>query len=328
MTALENLFSIGHTNPVYNETTRVGLLYMQSWAVLHYWYFGRSDISREKADRFLRLVRKAGDDGDSLERLLLFRQVFGMEYSAMLERVRKYIAGGKYFRSTLPTPKITKQSEYTVRAVSEKEIRRELIELDFRANRSPESKLALLQMAEINPRDARIFEALGSDALLNGDVESARQLWEQALGAGSQNPAILRGLCGLEANRWFKQFDFIYFRLPEETAGRLRALGHQAIRSAPDQTEAYELLAWVEATTEQTEIGNVNLVQRRMVTGKDASSIWVALALVRIRGKDFGTARAILDELAARDAAGKFTAQIAALRAYMDGPAATDASAD
>lgn len=36
MMALDTLFSVGHDDPIYNESAKAGMLYAQSWALLHY----------------------------------------------------------------------------------------------------------------------------------------------------------------------------------------------------------------------------------------------------------------------------------------------------
>ena len=294
---LEWLFSVRHGSPVYNENTLNGLFYAESWALLHYWYFGSSKLPHEKVEDFLRHVRHEGEAGDSNQRRELFQQMTGMDYPAMGKLLHDYVINGRFGERKMPAPKIAPRESYTVRQVARDEIREQLTELDFRVNRSPAAKLALLNRLEKTPGDVRPYEILGSDALQDGDDSIARERWQEAIAAGTQNPAIFHELALLESRRWFSEFDLLYFRLPDETARYLRDLLKRSIKSAPNQRQAYEMLAWVEATAEVPSVANVNLVQKHFPELKEKYQTMVALALVRLHLKDEATARKILDDL-------------------------------
>ena len=319
MVSLDTLFSYGQSSSVYNEGARTGQLYAESWALLHFWYFGRSKISHAGIDRFLNYVRAEGDNGDRAERWRVFEQAIGMDVNAMTDLLQTYINSGKYSWGTLATPKIAPRSSYVVRPVPIDEMRAELVDLDFKMNRTAATKLALLQAVEKSPWEPHPYELLGSDAAADGDEEAAREWWEKALRAGTKNPAIFHGLAALENRRWFASFDLVYFRMPEEKTDYLRMLLHRSIDAAPDQTEAYEMLAWVEATSEHADVANVNLVQRRLGALSHRSQIMLALALAHIRQKDNESAEAILTALAEREKDEKYQKGIATLRAYMKG---------
>ncbi|HET7535531.1 MAG TPA: hypothetical protein VFJ90_03700, partial [Candidatus Didemnitutus sp.] len=49
---LETLFAVDHSSPIYNTGKHTGVFYGESWALLHYWSFGQTDLKPEKVDAF------------------------------------------------------------------------------------------------------------------------------------------------------------------------------------------------------------------------------------------------------------------------------------
>ena len=214
-----------------------------------------------------------------------------------------------------------------MRPVPRDEIRGQLQELDLRVNRSPAAKLALLGRLDTNPDDIRALEILGTDALGEGDEATAQERWEQAFRAGTRNPAILHALVEMEDRANFSGIDVLYFRLPEEGAQHLRRLLGRLIECEPQQTQAYEVLAWVEATADQPMRANIDLVQAHLPSLADKSRTVVALALVRMRLKDEAGARRLLDELGATQPKPDILEEIAILRDSLDKRAAVGPNA-
>ena len=208
-----------------------------------------------------------------------------MDYRAMEKRLAAYSSGGRYVWRRAPMPKVAAPASYAVRPVPIEEARLRMAELALRVNGTPQAKLVLLDAVQRSPGDFQSLEALGAAALHEGDEQAARERWQQALNAGSTNPAIYRELSRIETRAWFPQSD-IYFRLPEEKAGRLRDLLSKSIDYSPDQTEAYEMLAWVEAFAPNPNIRNVNLAQSHYARMKNRELALLAFAIVRHRLTD------------------------------------------
>ncbi|MES2692754.1 MAG: hypothetical protein V4773_04720 [Verrucomicrobiota bacterium] len=277
---LETLFTVDHGSPIYRSNDHTGMFYAQSWALLHYWYFGQSKIPKEAVTRFTTVAgdRKAAAEVDLRK---FFRECFSMDYPEMQRQLEWYVSTGSYRYGREPTPKIPAAPTYATRAVARDEIRPRLAELLARINRSELGKFILVDAAAKADRDPRIFEALGAIALMENDEAKARERWEEALAAGSTNQAIYRELTRLETRDWFRDFDY-YFRLPLPTVARLRARLKRAIEYEPLQTTAYELLAWVEAFAEAPYVPNVNLVQGAFPRLKQKQRTLLALVLIRL----------------------------------------------
>jgi hypothetical protein len=229
-----------------------------------------------------------------------------------------YVRNGRYVYRTFPQPAVAERKSYVKRLVSAEEIRDRLAELEFRINHTALSRLSLLHQAERSPADPRPHEVLGSQALLEGDFPQAREQWLKAMALGSENPAIYHELSQLEYRQWFSRFD-LYFRLPDELAAHLRDLLHRSIKVAPQQSDAYEMLAWVEATAKEGDVANINLVQAHFPEMTDKKRSLLALAFVRWRKDDLPTAISLLDELAKMEPDAWVRAGAETLRAKIEG---------
>jgi hypothetical protein len=278
---LETLFSVENDSPLYRGKDHAGIFYAESWALLHYWNFGQSKIPKAAVDRFLRIARN-----DKLAKLVnlrtLFRECFAMDYPDMVRQLEKYVNSGTYKYGKEPIPPIAPPASYVMRAVGRDEIKVRLAELAIRSDPSGVGKVALLDAATGTPADSRALEALGTAALHAGEPDLAMERWEAAVTAGSQNPAVVRELSLMESRQWMENFNYD-FHLPLERAERLRARLAKSIEYEPLQSEAYEMLAWVEAYSTPLVAKNVNLVQQNFHKLKHRDRTLVALSFMRLR---------------------------------------------
>ncbi|HUR56816.1 MAG TPA: hypothetical protein VM029_03845, partial [Opitutaceae bacterium] len=299
---LATLFATTHDSSIFKTSEHTGVFYAEAWALLHYWNFGESGIPRDAVTRFTRV---AGEQklvaAGAIEPF--FQQCFGMDYAEMQKRLERYVESGRYRFCRQPRPVIPAAKTYLARALPREEARVRLAELALRTRRDAMAKFLMLDAlagpaASAGKPDPRILEALGADAHVEGDATKAAERWEEALAAGTKNPAIVRELGLLESKQWFQRFD-PYFQLPGETAERLRARLRASIAHEPEQSAAYEMLAWVEGFAEHPSSENVNLVQKRFPLLRQKGRTLLALALVRVRLHAPAEALELLDKLPA-----------------------------
>ena len=206
------------------------------------------------------------------------------------------------------------------------EIREQLAELDLRANQSGKARLAFLRAVDQVPVKPRRQEVLGADSWLQGEPDRARERWEKAVDAGSANPAVFHELGLMESRRWFDHFDY-YFQMPSDLALRLRRLLNRSITCAPEQSDAYEMLAWIEATAEKPDIANVNLVQKRFGALTHKGPTLVALAMLRVHLNDWDGASVILKQAEDTQPSAALAAVIRDIRAHRP-PVSVDVPVD
>ncbi|HEY9154310.1 MAG TPA: hypothetical protein VIM69_04225, partial [Opitutaceae bacterium] len=292
---LAQLFSADQNSKVYFEEQHTGVFYAESWAFVHYLHFGHHDFSSQAVERFLKVAL----DREKLGRVNLeaeFNACFGCDYRQMERRLNRYIMTGSYSAYGVLMPKLPSESSYPVRPVPVGEARLRLAELALRVLQSGLGELTLLNAESAKPVDPRVFEALGANALRKGDDHGAEGLWEQALIAGSKNPAIVRELGLLEGRRWFQQFNQNLL-LPEEVTTRLRERLKRSISLEPLQGASFEMLAWVEAFSRVPDADNVKLVTEHITSISDKRRTIIALCQLMIRTRQTSSAQMLLHAL-------------------------------
>lgn len=278
---LGELFAVGQDSKYYQSQDHAGLFYAQSWALLHYWLYGKSKLKPEASAKFLKFVM----DEDAMAKTntkSLFEECFEMDYRAMTKQLERYVKRGRFYFGAVPTPEIAGKETYTKTSVPQSVIRLRLADLAVRVHGSATGKVALLQATAVESVDPRVFEVLGSDAFVEGDSDSAESYWARAVEAGSSNSAVLRSLAQYEWGKWFNQFNYD-LKLPEEVTLRFRELLVRSINSEPEQEASYEMLVWLETFSTKPALENVNVVQTRFGKLKDKNRTLLGLALFRAK---------------------------------------------
>ena len=157
---------------------------------------------------------------------------------------------------------------------------------------------------------------LGADAWSQGEPDVARDRWAKALEVGTNNPAIYHEMGLMESRRWFGTFDY-YFEMPAELAKRLRLLLKRSIEYAPEQSDAYEMLAWIEATVVKPDLENVALVEKHFATLVHKGPTLTALALVSAHSNDRRRALTILDQAEATKPGSSLANVIRIIRSHL-----------
>lgn len=292
---LDQLFAADQSARIYADEKHTGVFYAQSWALLHFWYFGDSGFSKEGISRFL-AVAGDRDVAGRTDLRKLFQACFGCDYPEMLHRLKKYIRTGSYRSGSHPTPDLEAAASYAVRPVAVDEITLRLAELAVRVEHSAAGKLILMNATSRWPNDPRPFETLGTEAYFEHDERTAAERWEQALAAGSKNPAVVRELALMEGHQWFRQFEES-LRLPPEAVARMRSRLLRSIEIEPAQGAAYEMLSWVEAFAETPAAKNVNLVIGHLSAMPDKRRTLIGLSMLMLRVGKPRDAAMMLDHL-------------------------------
>ncbi len=82
------LFAVNTDSPEYNETSRRGAFYSQSWALVHYLLSG-SPERRQQASEYLRLAQAEGGGSPAA----LFQKAFGTDPAVLERELKTYVQG-------------------------------------------------------------------------------------------------------------------------------------------------------------------------------------------------------------------------------------------
>lgn len=171
---LAELMAVDHASPLYNEGSRRGLFYAESWALMHYLTFG-SETRRAQLLRYLTSVR----GGLSSEQAL--REAFEAEPSVLEQELRNYLAG-----FTFPAIKGTFDANLRgvvaapVESLGDDEAQGYLGDLLARIGRTNDARAHLKRVVAANAGAARALFALGLLELRASNVEEALPLLERA----------------------------------------------------------------------------------------------------------------------------------------------------
>lgn len=81
---------------IHEESETAGLVYVQSWAFMHFLLFGKHDIPRTSINEYLRLIKSKPSSE------ALFQEAFGAAYAEVEEQFRAYLRGGTFFVGKQP----------------------------------------------------------------------------------------------------------------------------------------------------------------------------------------------------------------------------------
>ncbi len=284
---LGELFSIKRDSPDYNEGTRRGLFYAQSWALLHMWMCGGDRQYQAKLANFMDAV-----DAEAHTTPETFKAAFGIDYEEMQSRLRSYLSGGRYLVRIAKIPPSDLKKSIRLQVATDLERDVVLLDLGYRTRKFPESQFRLLDLAERHPAAPRPMESLAMIALHEDGPRAALDFWKKAVERRTDNAYAYLQVAAPQARALFNASNLEY-RLPPEIAAEQRAWLDRAIELSPHYGEAHEYLALVEAFSEKPRVAVVNEIQKHVDEVRDRSRILVALAIVRWRLGDAKTASQI-----------------------------------
>jgi len=181
---LNELFAVDHDSPIYNETSRRGVFYAESWALMH--YLMDDNERRAQFARFLGLV------GAHKPLQEAFETAFATTYAKMEQDLRAYVRRyafnySKYSLSQLTVPDVPKPEPLTYAAY--------VYQLgDLVAHSDPDSgplaEQFLGEALKADPANAGAHADLGWLHDLAGRAQDAEAAYQRAVQLGSSDPQI------------------------------------------------------------------------------------------------------------------------------------------
>jgi tetratricopeptide (TPR) repeat protein len=181
---LEELFSVNHISPMYNERSRQGSFYAQSWALVHYLLLGNEE-RRVQLDRYLALIRNGFPEPTA------FSRAFETDYETLERELRTYLRLTN-FPYIETTTEIDVDRSFNVREMSHSEV---LFRLgDLLANQDPprpESRSYFEAAIEADPANGAALSALAIEAESRADWAVAAAFHQRALEASPSDHLIV-----------------------------------------------------------------------------------------------------------------------------------------
>jgi hypothetical protein len=87
---LRTLFAVDHNSPYYNEGSKRGIFYAESWALLHYLIQGNDGRRLPQLATFLDQLASGTPVEDA------FKKAFQVDFQVMEKELKDYVQGGRY----------------------------------------------------------------------------------------------------------------------------------------------------------------------------------------------------------------------------------------
>lgn len=256
---LPELFSVTTDSADYNEDTRQGLFYAESWAFVHFLACNRDPAWRTRMNTFLALLAVGRPPDEAT-----FRQAFGLGTADVLNRLDDYIYGGAYLISKSRVDQSAIERGIKTRPATTGEVGIELAALDASIHRDGAGKLKLLNDADRYPKSARVQEALAMVAEAEGNNSEVRDRLARAAALHTDNVQTYWVLAQIFERDWLTAGISPYKRIGDDLTQQFLGLLEPVLTADPNAVDAWDELARVEAFAPKPDLGAVHRIEKAM----------------------------------------------------------------
>jgi tetratricopeptide (TPR) repeat protein len=288
---LRELFSVANNSPQYNERSRQGIFYAESWLLTHFLMAGGNLNYRSGFDRFNLYLR----DGQLPEQA--FTNAMRVSLPQMENDLRRYLERGQFapvewtLSRDLSAPKIL-----TTRAATPVEVYFRLGDELFRINRPDDAGNYFAQARQLAPASPLPYEGLGLLAAERGRHDEALLDLKNALARGSSS-FLAHYSYAREKYRLTADSQEEYTRLKNDDAAEIRGELQKSISLMPDFAPAHELLGFFEMVQGENLLVAEQQLQLAIKLEPENQSYLFTLAQAQWRNKNPDVARRTLAPL-------------------------------
>lgn len=236
MLPLRELLAVDHDSPHYNEESKQGIFYAQSWATVHYLLFGAGGQRRQQLTTYLNLT----SNGKTIDEN--FQQAFQTDFRTIEEEIRKYLEQ----RVAWPAIKVRLSEqlnfdrEMQTSNVSEAEAQYYLGDLLLHMDRLQDAEAHLRKALALDANLDAAYASLGMLRMREGKSPEALEFFTKAVERDSKNHLahyyyayMLQRTEAADAAEQRSRWD------------RTRTHARKATELAPHFVEGYSLLGYV-----------------------------------------------------------------------------------
>ncbi len=173
---LATLFEVNHNSPEYNEQSKAGVFYAESWALIHFLNQGNEGKRQPQFNKFTSLILNGISPKEA------FQTAFQSDYNQIEKELRQYIN-----QFTFPAVEYTFNQqiswEKTAKVInlSEAETKTAQANLYFLFDRNTDAEKNLFEAIKLNPDLAESYQLLGKVKARQKKYSEARNNFEKAL---------------------------------------------------------------------------------------------------------------------------------------------------
>ncbi len=290
---IKRLLSIQQNSPEYNEASKQGMFYAESWAFVHYLILGAEGKRRTQFVQLLTALTKGAPFEDS------FGEAFQTDYGTLEDEVREYVRK----RTNWPTMKVTSRENLqidvrsmTTTTLSEGESEFYLGDLLLHLNRPADAEPRLTAAISKSPT---LISAQTSLALLRvrqKKYDEALALLKKAVESDSKNPMInyyyAYGLERADADALAN-----VNAVPPERYETMRTYAKKSMELAPRFVEACALFARINLNSGEHLDESEAALKKAISIAPGRDDLKMLLAQTYLREDRNADGRAVLSEI-------------------------------
>jgi tetratricopeptide (TPR) repeat protein len=288
---LDELFSVGRTSAQYNEATRQGMFYAESWLLTHYLMAGDNAILRERFARFTPLLKQ----GQSPEQA--FTNALGVSLGAMQAELKRYAKAARYSAIVLKLNG-TVEGPVTVSSapVTPVEILYRFGDEQLHIGRLDSAESWFKQAQKLAPASPLPYEGLAELAQEQENNTEALSDLEQAMKLGSIS-YVAHYLYAEEKYHQTSHGGEMYSRIGGDSAAEISGELVKSIAMMPSFGPAHELLGFFEMVQGDNLAAAEQQLQTAIALEPENQSYQFTLAQVQLSEHELDAARRTLQPL-------------------------------
>lgn len=179
---LKTLLAVDRKSPYYNEGSKAGTFYAESWALVHYLMVGNQGKRQTQLKEFIELLNADLPPEDT------FKQAFQADLKTIEDELRPYLNRAMYPVLTVTFPeRLNVEKEMQSRALSEAELQFYFGDLFLHMVRPDDAEARLQKSIGLDPKFAPSQISLGILRLQQEKQIEARALFKSAIDSDPQN---------------------------------------------------------------------------------------------------------------------------------------------
>jgi tetratricopeptide (TPR) repeat protein len=289
---LKRLLGIQRGNPEYNEQSKQGIFYAESWAFVHYLILGPDSKRRMQFTQLLTALTRGEPFEDS------FSEAFQTDYGTLEDEVRQYAR-----KKSWTTMKVTSRENLqvdvrsvTTTTLSEAEYEFYLGDLLLHLNQPADAETHLTAALSKNPSHSGAQASLGVLRVRQKKYDEAVTLLKKAVDADSKNPMV-NFYYAYVIDRADSDSLAVVSNLPAERYEMMRSYVKKTTDLAPRFIEGYALLARVNLNAGQHLDESETVLKKALSLAPGREDLRMLLAQTYLRADRRTDGRAVLSEI-------------------------------
>jgi tetratricopeptide (TPR) repeat protein len=287
---VKRLLGIQDSSPEYNEESKQGAFYAESWAMVHYLVFGADGKRRNQFAQLLTSLSKGQAFEDA------FGDTFQTDYGTLEDEVREYVRK----RPSWPMMKVMTKDSIQVDAramststLSEAESDFYLGDLLLHLNRLADAETLLTSAVSKNPNLTSAQASLAVLRVRQRRYDDALALLKKAVESDSKN-YIVNFYYAYVLERADGDAAAVVTNAPAEKYETMRTYAKKSIELAPGYVEAYALLGRINLTAGENLDEAENILKKAISIAPGRDDFQLLLAQTYLRTSRTQDARSLL----------------------------------